>query len=91
MAGNTTNVTIRLDTGLKTEADAFFREMGMTMNTAVNIFLRQTLREGRIPFSIGLPQFNRETVEALLEAERIAKDPTVKRYSVEEALQELKR
>ncbi|MBQ9882326.1 MAG: hypothetical protein IJM42_06950 [Synergistes sp.] len=33
---------------------------------------------------------NRETIEAMLEAERIARDPKVKKYSVEEALRELK-
>ena len=91
MAGNTTNMTIRLDTNLKNEADSFFREMGLSTSTAINIFLRQTLREGKIPFTIGWPGFNQETIEAMQEAERIAKDPTVKRYSVEEALEELKR
>lgn len=35
-------------------------------------------------------QPNAETIDAMLEAERIAKDPSVKRYDVEEALQALK-
>ena len=49
-------------------------------------------REGRIPFDISLNQPNKETMAAMLEAERIAHDPSVKHYSdVEEALQELKR
>jgi DNA-damage-inducible protein J len=43
--------------------------------------VRQALREGRIPFEISLNQPNRETLAALMEAERIAKDPSVKGYT----------
>ena len=51
------------------------------MTTAFNIFVRQALREGRIPFEISINQPNRETIAAMLEAERIAKDPSVKGYT----------
>ena len=61
------------------------------MTTAFNIFLRQAVREGCIPFDITINTPNAETVAALLEAERIAEDPSVKYYDdVEEALKELK-
>ncbi len=92
MAGTTTNISIRMDTELKTQADALFAELGMNLSTAFNIFVRQSLREGRIPFDVSLNKPNKETVAAMLEAERIARDPSVKHYSdVEEALRELKR
>lgn len=81
MAGSTTNISIRMDSDLKAEADALFAEFGMNLSTAFNIFVRQTLREGRIPFEISLNQPNKETISAMLEAERIAKDPSVKGYS----------
>ncbi len=81
MAGSTTNISIRMDSDLKTQADALFGELGMSLSTAFNIFVRQSLREGRIPFDISLNQPNRETVAAMLEAERIAKDPSVKGYT----------
>ena len=42
---------------------------------------RQSLREGRIPFDISLNQPNKETIFALLETERVAKDPSVKGYT----------
>ena len=45
-----------------------------------NIFVRQSLRERGIPFKITEGTPNKETVSAMLEAERIAKDPTVKGY-----------
>ena len=85
MAGST-NVSIRMDTDLKMQADALFGELGMNMSTAFNIFVRQAVREGRIPFEISLNQPNRETVATMLEAERIAKDPSVKGYTDMDAL-----
>ena len=80
MAGATTNITIRMDSDLKAQAEVLFGELGMNLTTAFNIFVRQAIREGGIPFDISLRQPNRETVTAMLEAERIAKDPSVKGY-----------
>lgn len=54
MVGTTTNISIRMDLKLKTQADALFNELGMNLSTAFNIFVRQSLREGRIPFDISL-------------------------------------
>lgn len=59
MAGNTTNVSIRMDTELKVQADALFSELGMNLTTAFNIFVRQSLREGGIPFKINIEQPNK--------------------------------
>ena len=88
----TTNISIRMDSDLKSQADALFSELGMNLSTAFNIFVRQSLRDGGIPFEIKMDQPNKETMAAMLEAERIAKDPNVKYYSdVEESLRELKR
>jgi DNA-damage-inducible protein J len=56
------------------------------MSTAFNIFVRQAVREGRIPFEVSLNQPNRETIAAMLEAEKIAKDPSVKGYTDMDAL-----
>ena len=81
MAGSTTNISIRMDSDLKAKADALFGELGMNLSTAFNVFVRQSLREGRIPFDISLNQPNKETINAMLEAEKIAKDPSVKGYN----------
>lgn len=81
MAGQTTNISIRMDSELKTQADHFFAELGMNISTAFTIFVRQALREGKIPFEISLNTPNKETIAAMLEAERIAKDPSVKGYT----------
>ena len=91
MANNTSNVSFRIDTDIKNQADKLFAQLGLNMTTAFNIFLRQSVREGCIPFNVTINTPNAVTVAAMLEAERIASDPSVKRYSdVEEALRELK-
>ena len=81
MAGNTTNISIRMDNDLKAAAEALYAELGMNLSTAFNIFVRQSLREGGIPFKITTQTPNQETVKAMLEAERVAKDSSVKGYT----------
>lgn len=92
MAGKTTNISIRMDSELKNQADALFSDLGMNISTAFNIFVRQSLREGGIPFKICLDQPNNETIAAMMEAERIAKDPSVKGYDdLDELFADLKK
>jgi len=45
-------VNIRIDDDLKVRADNIFDELGLNMTTAFNIFIRQTIRQGGIPFEI---------------------------------------
>ena len=92
MAKYNTNVSIRMDGDIKKQADALFAELGMNISTAFNIFIRQALREGRIPFDISLNQPKKDTIAALLEAEKIAKDPAVKGYTdINELFTDLKK
>ena len=87
-----TNFGVRMDSEIKKQCEALYGELGMNLTTAINVFLRQSLRAGGFPFEVRLDQPNKETIAAMLEAERIAKDPSIKHYSdVEEALRELKR
>lgn len=65
MAGTTTNISIRMDTALKAQAEALFSELGMNLTTAFNIFVRQALRDGGIPFEISLNRPNDETLQAI--------------------------
>ena len=88
----TTNVSIRMDTELKAQADELIAELGMNLSTAFNIFVRQSLREGGIPFEIRTDRPNKETIAAMLEAENIAKDPKVKGYTdLDEMFADLKK
>ena len=86
-----TNLSIRIDIAKKREAEELFNSLGMSLTTAFNIFINQSLRVRGIPFSITELVPNLETIEALMEAKRIAGDPKVKGYKdVEQALRELK-
>ena len=80
MSGTTTTVNVRMNAELKKQAEELFGELGMNLTTAVNIFIRQSLRQGGIPFNVSLDEPNRETVSAMLEAKRIARDENVKGY-----------
>ena len=50
----TTNLSIRIDRGLKDEADRIFSMLGMNLTTAITIFVRQAVRQKKIPFEISL-------------------------------------
>ena len=88
---NLTNVSFRIDATLKKQADTLFAELGLNMTTAFNMFLRQSVREGRIPFELSIVSENADTVASILEARMISKDPASKGYEVEDALKELKK
>ncbi len=88
---NTTNFSVRMDSDIKKQCEALYSELGMNLTTAINVFLRQSLRVGGLPFDVRVEQPNKETIAAMLEADCISRDPSVKRYfDVEEALKALK-
>lgn len=45
-------ISFRMDDDLKLSAEETFKSMGMTMSTAINIFVTQTVRNGQFPFAI---------------------------------------
>ena len=81
-----TNLCIRIDTELKTEAETLFNELGMNLTTAVTVFFRQAVRESRIPFEIKWERPNRATASAMREAADILRDPKSKGYGEPDAL-----
>lgn len=76
-----TNLNIRTDKEVKIAAERIFEELGLNMTTAVNIFLRQTIRENGIPFELKLNVPNETTAAAIEEGRKIARDASVKGYS----------
>jgi DNA-damage-inducible protein J len=58
-----------MDKTLKEQAENLFSELGMNMTTALNVFVRQSVRQGKIPFEISLNKPNAETLAALKEIE----------------------
>ena len=72
---------VRIDEDLKKQAVELFNQLGMDMSSAMNIFLRQCVMRGGLPFAVEVPQYKAEVMEAMEEAKRISKDLNVKRYS----------
>ncbi len=66
MAAVSTN--IKIDPKLKQESQALFESFGLSLSTAVNMFLRQAVREQAIPFRVGTPIPNAETLKAIEDA-----------------------
>lgn len=84
----TTNLNIRTDKDIKDQAEQIFNELGLSMTTAVNMFLRTTIREHGIPFELKLDIPNETTAAAIAEGRRLIADPNAPRYSNIEALKE---
>ncbi len=77
----TTNLNIRTDKQVKAQAEMLFETLGLNMSTAVNIFLRQAIREKGIPFEVKLPAVNEATAAAIAEGRALAQDPAAAGYS----------
>lgn len=83
---STVQTQIRIDSGVKKQANELFNELGLDMSGAVNIFLRQCILRGGLPFKIEVPQYSNELLSAADEAKRISRDPDVPGYTSMEDL-----
>ena len=88
MANVTTS--IRMDADTKKKASELLNELGLDLSSAVNIFLRQVVLHGGLPFEIKYPQYKPEVIEAMEEAKVLSHNPETKRYSsFDEALEDI--
>ena len=87
----TVNMSIRMDTELKKQADAMLADMGLNMTTAMNMFLRQVVRQGKIPFEIATDIPNAEPLAAMKEVDDMinGKIPAKKYTSTDELFKDL--
>lgn len=87
----TTNINIRVDSELKTQAEELFSDLGMNMSTAIIMFLKSAVSHDGIPFEVKRPRPNAETRAALAEYAEIKKNlENYKRYeSFDDALAEV--
>ena len=83
----TVNTSIKIDEKTKKEAQKLFKDLGLSLSTAINIFLKQAIREKGIPFYINSLPENSELVQAFEEAKQIKKNPSdYKSYSSPEEM-----
>jgi len=65
-ANEKTRTNVYLDTEMKKKAKEIFKEYGMGLSDAFNIFLAQSIMEKGIPFQIKIP--NDETAKVIQDA-----------------------
>ena len=85
---NSTNLNIRTEKTVKDQAEIIFSELGLTMSTAINMFLRTAIRENGIPFELKLKVPNEATAAAIEEGRNLMGNPSAQKYSSIDALKE---
>ena len=64
----TESVNLKINSEVKEQAQELFSNLGMSLETAVNVFLMQSIRENAIPFKIsGDPFYSAENQKYLRE------------------------
>ena len=82
------STNISIDTETKVKAQELLSELGLDMSTAVNIFLKQMIYEGGIPFAITREIPNEETKRAI-DSVRLGKNLSREFHTVSELMEDL--
>lgn len=81
---------IRIDEATKKQAVELLEGLGINLSDAVNMFLKQVVMRGGIPFEVKYPEYRQEVVDAIEEAKQLSRNPDTKRYrSFKEALEDI--
>ena len=85
-------ISVRTDSETLKQCEELYNDLGMDLSTAINVFMRKSLRVGGFPFNVSYDEDhpNADTIAAMIETEALIHDPNAKKYTVEEALKELK-
>ena len=82
-------ISVRVDDTVKHEAEQTFDEIGLSMNTAITIFLKACAREKRIPFELPADPFyssaNQRYLEGIMRDVRSGKAHFAPHDLIEEA------
>ncbi len=60
-------ISLRVDDDVKRRAEKTFDAIGLSMSTAINVFLKTVARENRIPFELSADPFYSESNMKYLE------------------------
>ena len=75
MGNLTSAINIQVDSETKKEATAILNDLGLSMSTAINLFLRQIIKTDGLPFEVRNPKPSRQLRKALKEAEEMINNP----------------
>ena len=67
-------MSIRISDSDKTKADDLFKELGITTNSAINMFIKQCIRLQRLPFIPSIETPTQRLMESIEEADIIMKE-----------------
>ena len=82
-------IQFRTDEATKKQSSEIFRLLGITMSDAINMFLRQSILHGGVPFELKIPKYNKVTLDALTDME-YSKTKGIRGKDVHSALADLK-
>jgi len=82
-------IQFRTDESTKAQSSELFGKLGITMSDAINMFLRQSILHGGLPFELKIPKYNKTTLAALADMER-SKGKGIRGKNVRDALADLK-
>lgn len=66
-------INVMVDKETKEEATKILKEVGLSMSTAINLFLKQVINHNGLPFEVRKP--NEDTLRALRAAQDIIDNP----------------
>lgn len=74
MSNLTSAINIQVDSETKKAATEILNDLGLSMSTAINIFLKQVIKTDGLPFEVKNPKPSKELLESLKEGNKILKD-----------------
>ena len=78
------SMNICVDENTRLEAESIFEQLGLTMSGAINMFLKQVVREKAIPLSMELdPMFTSRTVQEDMEEARRMRAEVISVYTAD--------
>ena len=83
-------IRIRVDKEDKKGFENFCNQIGMNVSTVINLFIKNVLREQKLPFEIKTMSYEDYVYEKLKEVEDHMERGEEKFYTIEEVFEELK-
>ena len=68
-------VQFKVDDDLKLRASSLYEKLGLDLSSALCIFMKQSVIDGKLPFSVDYGSPNETTRAAIMEAEEMEKNP----------------
>ncbi len=83
-------ISVRVDKEDKKGFENFCNKIGVDVSTAINLFIKNVLKEQKLPFEIKVQSFEDYVYEKLKEVEDRMERGEEKFYMIEEVFEELK-